>query len=90
MRKQEPQSGYPGCRRDSGYEWFALALKTNYIRQPKRQVPSSSYNHNTLTTLRTSVRESPACTKSMEVPYCNLKKSWSLSSRVYHAIHQLC
>ena len=34
---------------------------------------SSSYNHNTLTTLRTSVRESPACTKSKKVPYCNFE-----------------
>jgi len=29
--------------------------------------------HITLTTLRTSVRESSPCTKSMEVPYCNLE-----------------
>ena len=29
--------------RDSGYERFALALKTNCIRQPGRQLPSSSY-----------------------------------------------
>ena len=33
-------------------------LVTNFIRQPDRQLSSSSYNHNTLTTLRTSVRES--------------------------------
>ena len=49
--------------RDSGYERFTLVWKTNYIRQPKRQLASSSYNHNTLTTLRTYV------IKSMEVPY---------------------
>ena len=36
---------------DSHYE-------TNCIRQPKRQPPSSSYNHNALTTCRTSVKES--------------------------------
>ena len=34
----------------------ALVLKTNCIRQPKRKLASSSYNHNTLTILRTSVR----------------------------------
>ena len=60
--------------RDSGDERFALVLMTtvlmttgNCIRQPKTQLPSSS--HNSLTTLRTSVRESPACIKSMKVPY---------------------
>ena len=37
---------------------FALVLETNCIRQPNRQLPSSSYNHNTLTTLRTSIKES--------------------------------
>jgi len=35
-----------------------LVLKTSSIKQPKRQLPSSSYSHNTLTTLRTSVKES--------------------------------
>ena len=30
----------------------------NSARQPERQLPSSLYNHNTLTTLRTSVKES--------------------------------
>ena len=44
--------------RDSGYERFALIWKSNCIRQPKMQQPSSSYNHNTLTTFRTSVNES--------------------------------
>ena len=44
--------------RDSGYERFALVWKPNCIRQPKMQLPSSSYNHNTLTTFRTSVKES--------------------------------
>ena len=34
--------------RDSGYERFALLFRTNYIRQPNRQLPTSSYNHNTL------------------------------------------
>ena len=38
--------------RESGYERYWR------LRQPKSQVPSSSYNHNTLTTLRTSVKES--------------------------------
>ena len=37
--------------RDSDHERFALVWK---IRQPKKQ----PYNHNTLTTLRTSVKES--------------------------------
>ena len=31
--------------RDNGYERFTLVRKTNCIRQPKRQLPSSSYNH---------------------------------------------
>ena len=39
-------------------QWFALVLETNCIRQPKGQLPSSPYNHNTLTTTRTSVKES--------------------------------
>ena len=45
----QPQICYPGCRQtgETGYERFALVLKTDY----KRQLPSSSYNHNTLTTL---------------------------------------
>ena len=34
----------------------------NCIRQPGRQLLSSPYNHNTLTTFRTSVRKSTACT----------------------------
>ena len=38
-------------------ERFTLVWKTNWIRQPKKQLPSSSYNHNTLTTLRTAVKE---------------------------------
>jgi len=55
-----------GCRQTGETvvtERFALVLKTNCIRQPKRKLPSSSYNHKTLTTLRASVRESPAFTK---------------------------
>jgi len=41
--------------RDHGYERFALVLlETNCIRQPNRQLP----NYNTLTTLRTSMKES--------------------------------
>jgi len=28
------------------WERFAFVLKTNFIRQPKQQLPSSSYNHN--------------------------------------------
>ena len=35
-------------RKDSGYEMFALLLETNCIRQPKGQLPTSSYNHNTV------------------------------------------
>ena len=50
-----------------------FVLETNFIRQPERQLPSSSYNHNTLTTLRTSVKDSPACIKSMKVPHCNFE-----------------
>ena len=44
--------------RDIGYETFAVVLDTNYIRHPKGQPPSSSCNHNTLKTFRTSVNES--------------------------------
>ena len=43
--------------RDSGYESFALVLETNCIRQPSRKLPSSSYNHNTLTTLAQKIYE---------------------------------
>ena len=39
-------------------EKFTLVWKTDWIRQPKKQLPSSSYNHNTMTNLRTSVKES--------------------------------
>ena len=35
-----------------------LVFETNSIRPSNRQLPSSSYNHNTLTSLRTSVKES--------------------------------
>ena len=45
--------------RDSGYERFTLVLETKCTRQPKRQLPSSSYNHNTLKTVITSVFPSP-------------------------------
>ena len=44
--------------RNSGYERFALVLETNCISQSKGQLPSSSYNHNTLKTLITSVLQS--------------------------------
>ena len=65
----KPQSGYPGCRLAREMVVMSglfLVLETDCIRQPERQLPSLSYNHNTLTTLRTSVREtsvreSPAC-----------------------------
>ena len=56
-----PQSGYHGCRQAEEtvvMRDLLLVLETNCIRQPNRQLPSSSYNHNTLTTLRTSVKES--------------------------------
>ena len=48
-----------------------LALETNYIRQPKEQLPGSSYNHNTLKAFITSVIPSPGYIKSMKVPHCN-------------------
>ena len=69
------------------YNFFVI--ETNCIRQPERQPPSSSYNHKTQITLRTSVRDSlasylgtrlrdsPACinhkSMQMEVPYCNFE-----------------
>ena len=43
------------------------------ISQPKMQQPNLAYNHNTLTTLRTSVSESLACIKSMKVLTATLK-----------------
>ena len=42
--------------RDSGYEKFTLVWKTEDL--PKMELPTSSYNRNTLTTLKTSVNES--------------------------------
>ena len=44
--------------RDIGDEAFAVVLNTNCIRHSKGQPPRSSYNHNTLKTLITSVNES--------------------------------
>ena len=45
--------------RDGGYERFALVLETNCKRKLKGQLPSSSYNHNTLKTLIIFVVHSP-------------------------------
>ena len=39
---------------ETGYERLTFGIE-DCIRQPKRQLPSSSYNHNTLKTLITSV-----------------------------------
>ena len=55
--------------RDGSYD----VVETNCIKQPTRQLPSSSYNHNTLITFRTSVRNSPASIKNVQVPYCNFE-----------------
>ena len=41
--------------RDSGYERFAFGIKTNCKRQPKGQLPSSSYNHDRVKSFITSV-----------------------------------
>jgi len=49
MQANWKDSGY-----GSGYGRFELVLKINCMRQSKRQLASLSYNHNTLTTLRTS------------------------------------
>ena len=56
----KPQSGYHSCRQaeETVVPLGIMVLVTNFIRQPNRKLPSSSYNHNTLTTLRTSVKES--------------------------------
>ena len=43
--------------RDGGYDRLTLEWKPNCTGQPKRQRSSSSYNHNTMTTLITSVKE---------------------------------
>ena len=53
------------------YERITLVWKTNCIRQPQRQMSSSSYNHNKLTTHRTSVNESSQMhfNQSKELPY---------------------
>ena len=58
--------------RDSGYESFTVVLKSNCIRQPKMPLSSFSYNHNTLTTLRTSVNESLQLHFKVAV-YCNFE-----------------
>ena len=47
--------------KESGYERFVLLLETNCIRQPKGQLPTSSYNHNTVKSLITCA--SPTCLK---------------------------
>ena len=57
-------------RRNSGYESVTLVLKSNCIRQPKGQIPSSSYNHNTLKSLITSMIPSSGY---MKVPHCNFE-----------------
>ena len=66
----QKQVGYPGCRQTEetmhGYESFTLVLKSNYTRKHKGQLPSSSYNHNALTTLITS------SSGSMKVPLLQL------------------
>ena len=52
------QSGYPVCRLAREMvvmRGLFLVLETNCFRQPERQLPRSSYNHNTLKTLRTCV-----------------------------------
>ena len=88
--------------RDSGYEKFALVSETNCIRQPKGQVPSSSYNHNTLKTLITSVLPSPPSykfltatmkcicnmTPSLSVLWC--KMNWTAPIGLPYAISALC
>ena len=59
-------------------------LKTYLIRQPNRQLPSSSYNHNTLTKLRTSVKDSLQMHFKVAVikilwgfsVYCSCKMNW--------------
>ena len=45
----------------------------NCKREPERQFPGSSYNHNILKFFRTSVRESPAASGACKVPYCNFE-----------------
>ena len=50
-----------------------LALQTSCIRQPERQLPSSSYNHNTQTTLTTSVREHLLALRSWKFLTATLK-----------------
>ena len=49
---------------------FFRVIETNCIRQLERQLLSASYNHNMLTTLRTSVKESPACIQNL-LQLCN-------------------
>jgi len=52
--------------RDSGYVRFALVLKTNWIRYSKKKLPSSSYNHNTLTAFTTFVRGHYKCISELQ------------------------
>ena len=60
----------PWLQTNCGYESVTLVLKSNCIRKPKGQLPSSSYNHNTLKTLITSLIPSSGY---MKVPYCNFE-----------------
>ena len=84
----QPQSAWLPCLqtswRDCGYERFALVLETNCKRKPKGQLPSSSYNHNTLKTLSegvfTNAFQSCTCNQVREVQilwgfsvYCGYK-----------------
>ena len=59
-------------------QWLreVLVWKSSCISQPKMQQPNLAYNHNTLTTLGTSVMESPAfvVTHPMVGPTCNIHR----------------
>ena len=72
-----------------------MVLETNWIKQPESQLPSSSYNHNTLTILRTSVRELLGCMgvailkcihngslTDVLIVVSGCKMSWAAASRV--------
>ena len=54
-------------------EWLAGEMVIMRELLPESQLLRSSYSHNTLITLRTSVRESSAYIKSIEFPYCKFE-----------------
>ena len=92
LLKQIGSFNLTGCRPDREMvvtRGLFQVLETNCIKQPERQLPSSSQNYNTLTILRKCVRVSPAY-KSVEVRYCNICKTLSQMSDVMRVVSVFC